>query len=180
MTTEAGNNIGKGIIVCGLNGTGKSTLGKALAEKLNFHFIDSEELYFGKKGTDYTYGASRTRDEVEALLMKEIKEHKDFVFCSVKGDYGERFYPFFRYAVLIEVPKDIRMRRIKERSFRQFGNRMLPGGDLYEQEERFFEFAGSRAENTVEKWVCAVNCPVIRIDGTKTIEENVDFIAGQL
>ena len=31
--------MGIGIIICGLNGAGKSTLGKALAEKLNFHFI---------------------------------------------------------------------------------------------------------------------------------------------
>lgn len=172
--------MGTGIVVCGLNGTGKSTLGKALAEKLNFHFIDSEELYFGKKDADYTYGSSRTREEVEKLLMKEIREHEDFIFCSVKGDYGEIFYPFFRYVVLIEVPKNIRMQRIKERSFRQFGNRMLSGGDLYEQEERFFEFVSSRAENTAEKWACTMNCPILRIDGTKAIEENVDFIVGQL
>ena len=31
--------MGTGIIVCGLNGTGKSTLGKALAEELGHHFI---------------------------------------------------------------------------------------------------------------------------------------------
>ncbi len=30
--------MGTGIIICGLNGTGKSTLGKALAEKLHFLF----------------------------------------------------------------------------------------------------------------------------------------------
>ena len=40
--------MGIGIIVCGLNGVGKSTLGKALAEKLNFYFIDNEDLYFPK------------------------------------------------------------------------------------------------------------------------------------
>ena len=33
-----------GILICGLNGVGKSTLGKALAEKLNYHFIDIENL----------------------------------------------------------------------------------------------------------------------------------------
>ena len=36
------------IIVCGLNGAGKSTLGKALAEKLNYRFIDIEDIYFPK------------------------------------------------------------------------------------------------------------------------------------
>lgn len=45
--------MGIGIIVCGLNGTGKSTLGKALVEKLNFHFIDNENLYFPKTDPYY-------------------------------------------------------------------------------------------------------------------------------
>ena len=38
--------VGTGIVICGLNGAGKSTLGKALAEKLDFYFIDNEDLFF--------------------------------------------------------------------------------------------------------------------------------------
>ena len=53
-----------GIIICGLNGTGKSTLGKALAEKLHFHFIDIENLYFPKTNPNYIYASPRTRKEV--------------------------------------------------------------------------------------------------------------------
>lgn len=45
--------MGTGIVLCGLNGAGKSTLGKALAEKLNFYFIDNEELYFSKTDPNY-------------------------------------------------------------------------------------------------------------------------------
>lgn len=41
--------MGTGIILCGLNGAGKSTLGRALAKKLDFYFIDSEDLYFPKE-----------------------------------------------------------------------------------------------------------------------------------
>lgn len=49
--------MGTGIIICGLNGAGKSTLGKALAEKLNFHFIDNEDLYFPKTDPHYLYAS---------------------------------------------------------------------------------------------------------------------------
>ncbi len=169
-----------GIIICGLNGTGKSTLGKALAENLNFHFIDNEDLYFPKTDSNYIYASPRTREEAEKLLFHEIKSHENFVFASVKGDYGETFYPFYKYAVLIEVPKDIRLQRVKNRSFQKFGNRMLPGGDLYEQEKQFFDFVKSRSENTVEEWIQSLKCPIIRIDGTKPIEENIDFITKEL
>lgn len=172
--------MGTGIIVCGLNGAGKSTLGRALADRLNFYFIDNEDLYFPKTNPDYIYASPRTRDEVERLLFREINAHENFVFASVKGDYGEAAYPFFQYAVLIEVPKDIRIQRVKGRSFQKFGNRMLSGGDLHEREERFFDFVKSRAENTVEEWVQCLNCPVIRIDGTKPIEENINLIIGKM
>ncbi len=172
--------MGTGIIICGLNGAGKSTLGKTLAEKLHFSFIDSEDLYFPKTDPTYIYADPRTREEVEKLLLNEIENHEDFVFASVKGDHGETIYPFFQYAVLVDVPKDIRIERVKNRSFQKFGDRMLFGGDLYEQEERFFDFVRSRAENTVEKWIQSLNCPIIRIDGTKSMEENIDLIIEQI
>ena len=172
--------MGTGIMICGLNGAGKSTLGKALAEKLNFYFIDNEDLYFPKTDTEYIYASPRTRAEAKKLLFREIKEHKNFVFASVKADYGEAIYPFFQYVILIDVPKCIRIQRVKNRSFQKFDNRMLPGGDLHEQEEEFFEFVKSREENMVEEWVQLLSCPVIRIDGTKPIEANIDFIIKQI
>ncbi len=92
------------------------------------------------------------------MLFHAIKVHENFVFAAVKGDYGEAIYPFFQYAVLIDTPKDIRVQRVKKRSFQKFGNRMLPGGDLHEQEEKFFEFVTSRPESTVEEWIQLLSC----------------------
>lgn len=57
---------------------------------------------------------------------------------------------------------------------------MLPGGDLYEQEKKFFDFVSSRAENMVEEWVASLSCPVIRVDGTKPVEENLESILEQM
>lgn len=168
--------MGTGIVLCGLNGVGKSTLGKALSERLHYHFIDNEDLYFPKTDPDYIYAFERSREEVEKLLLDEIKAHNDFVFTSVKGDYGEAARAFFCYVIVIEVPREIRLRRVRDRSFGKFGSRMLEGGDLYEREEGFFDFVRSRSEDTVEKWVRSVNLPVIRVDGTKPIEENVNTI----
>ncbi len=78
--------------------------------------------------------------------------------------------------VLIEVSKEIRMERVKNRSFETFGDRMLPGGDLYEQEKRFFHMAQSRTEEFVREWAQSLGCPVIRVDGTKEVRENVNDI----
>ncbi|MER2151019.1 MAG: shikimate kinase, partial [Candidatus Limivicinus sp.] len=42
-----------GILICGPNGTGKSTLGRMLAERLGYRFIDNEDLYFPKTESSY-------------------------------------------------------------------------------------------------------------------------------
>lgn len=172
--------MGTGIIVCGLNGAGKSTLGQALAERLGFRFIDIEDLYFPKTDPGYLYASPRSQAEVEALLSKELRAHGDFVLASVKGAYGIEAEALFRYAVLLEVPKEIRMRRVRERSFRKFGGRMLPGGDLYRREEDFFALAAARPEDLVEKWLETLSCPVIRLDGTRPAAENVERVIEHL
>lgn len=172
--------MGTGIVVCGLNGCGKSTLGRALAEKIGFYFIDNEDLYFTRTSIDEPYTSPRSRAEVEELLMREVSRHEDFVFAAVKGDYGKEIYRFYQYAVLIEVPKSVRHERVRNRSFQKFGSRMLAGGDLYEKEEKFFEMVAARTDAYVEDWVQSLQCPVIRVDGTKPIEENISIIIQQV
>lgn len=168
--------MGTGILVCGLNGSGKSTLGRALAQRLGFRFIDSEDLFFPKTDPNYLYASPRTREETEELLWNEIQTHESFVLAAVKGDYGERVYPFYKYVILIDVPKEIRLRRVRERSFQKFGERMRQGGDLFETEERFYKKVESRPDNFVEEWLQELKCPVLRVDGTKDIQENVELI----
>lgn len=172
--------MGIGIIVCGLNGSGKSTLGEALSDKLGFHFIDNENLFFPKNDSYYIYASPRSREEVVKLLMNEVRTHENFVLAAVKGDYGNEILPFYKYVILIDVPKDIRLNRVRIRSFQKFGNRMLPGGDLHEREEAFFNMIISRTEDYVEEWVQSINCKIIRIDGTRPIDENIRLIIEQM
>jgi len=172
--------MGTGIQICGLNGCGKSTLGRALAEALGYHFIDNENLYFQRDDEGAAYANPRSRKEVEACLLQEVSEHPDFVFAAVRGDYGERIIPMYDYVITVEVPGEIRSQRIRNRSFQKFGSRMLPGGDLYSQEESFFRMAESRQESYVVSWLETLTCPIIRVDGAKPVCENVlriiDFI----
>lgn len=169
-----------GIVVCGLNGCGKSTLGKALAKELGVHFIDNEDLFFTRSRDDEPYANPRPRAEVEERLMEEVRKHGKFVFAAVKGDYGKDIHRFYEYAVFIEVPKQIRLQRVRNRSFQKFGNRMLEGGDLHQAEERFFEIVAARTEESVETWIRSLPCPVIRVDGTLPIGENVQRIVRQI
>ena len=169
-----------GIIICGMNGSGKSTLGRALAEHLGWRFIDNEDLYFTKTDLARPFAVQRTQDEVEALLLAEVRRDDKFVFAAVRGNYGDAVLPYYKAAVLVEVPREVRLERVKARSYAKFGARMLPGGDLYESEKAFCDLIAARPEDYATRWLDTVDIPVLRVDGTKPVGENVAHIADWL
>ena len=169
-----------GILICGLNGTGKSTLGRMLSDRMGYEFIDNEDLYFPKTDPLYMFSSPRSKEEVIQLLEERISENKQFIFASVRGNYGYRLIASLDRIILIEVPKQIRSQRVRDRSYQKFGNRILPGGDLYDRENKWFSLTETRPETYVTDWLETINCPLIRIDGTLPVEENVDYLVSVL
>lgn len=165
-----------GILVCGLNGAGKSTLGRLLAARLGYDFIDNEDLYFPKTDGSYLFASPRSREDAVRLLEEKIAGNSRFVFAAVTGDYGDRLIRSLTCAVLLGVPKQIRSRRVRERSFARFGERILPGGDLFVKESEWFSLVDSRPEELVTDWLKNLPCPVIRLDGTLPPGQNVETL----
>lgn len=168
------------ILVCGGNGAGKSTLAAKLSEMSGFPYVDTEHYYFPQAVDGYAYGAARRKEEVAALLLADLQNHDHFIFASVTGDFGGEVLAQFTHAVLVCVPRELRLERVRERSLRKFGERARPGGDLYEQEDRFLEMVKARPEGRVEEWLSATGLPVLRVDGTKPPEENAARILREL
>ena len=166
-----------GILICGLNGAGKSTLGRILADRMGYEFIDNEDLYFQKTDQAYLFSGSRSEEEVIRLLEAKIRENGRFIFAAVRGNYGEKLIASLDYIVLIEVPKQIRSQRVRDRSYQKFGDRILPGGDLHDRESKWFSLTDGRPDTYVTDWLETVDCPVIRIDGTLPAERNADYLA---
>ena len=167
--------MGTGIIVCGLNGSGKTELGKALAKKLHYYFIDHEDLYFPKTKSNYIYDRPRTDREVEGILLSEIAKHENFVLASVRSAFAS-VTPSLKIAIVVSAPVEIRVKRIWTHSYEKFGERMLPGGDLYEQERGFLELAGKRTVEYAEDWLNGFKGEIIRVDSTDGIGRNIKDI----
>lgn len=152
----------------------KTTLGKALAAALGFKHMDIEDYYF--IDSDVPYSCSRPRDEMLTLMLDDIEKYGRFVITAINGDFGDKIISLYKMAVYLSAPLELRMERIKKRSFEKFGERMLKGGDMFEQETNFFEFAAARSLTKTEKWLENLHCPVIYADGTKAIADNVEII----
>ncbi len=172
--------MGKKIIICGGNGAGKTTLGKSLAFRLGYKFLDIEDYYFQKQDTDYIYDNPRTLDEVQKMLLNDFNKFENFVFAAVKGNYSNEISNLFTHAVFISVPKEIRIKRVIERSYNKFGSRVLYGGDLYFKEKSFIDMVNNRSDNYTLDWLNTVNIPIVKVDGTKSINKNVLIIQKEL
>lgn len=171
-----------GILICGLNGVGKSTIGSVLAERMSLPFIDNEDLYFPK--ADRSYAFSNPRSDAEAIQILEALIDKDdrFIFAAVRGDYGEKLLSKLDFVILVEAPKETRIKRVKQRSAQRFGDRILSGGDLAQKENEWFKRVESRPEDYVSTWLADAHltCPIIRVDGTRPVEENVERLLSLL
>lgn len=172
--------MGKGILICGCNGCGKSALGRMLAQRLEYRFLDIEDYFFPKSDPDYPYRGSRSREEAVALLAADAAKAEPFVLAAVKGPFGRSVESRFVRVILLTAPKETRAYRLRERSFGRFGERMHPGGDLYEAEEEFFRNAAALSPEEVTKWTNTLPCPVIETDSDRPAPEVLEEIIQRL
>ena len=166
------------IMICGLNGSGKTTLGKELSKRINFLHKDIEEYYFNDD-TDYKYNFSATKEEVIQKIEKDINEYDNIIFTSCTGDYGN-LSDVYDFVIFIRLDKETRLKRVKQRSYKQFGDRILENGDLFEREKQFFDKVYKKDESDIIEWFNNLKCNKLEIDGLRTVEENVNIILHKL
>ena len=177
----------RGIIINGASGTGKTTLAAALANHLSFKHFDLDD-YYHRKDTKIPFTEYYPREEIRARLMHDISQNPDFVMSgSIGSILWDLVNPLFDLAVLLFVPVEIRLARVHAREAEWFGARILEGGDMYENHKDFINTIQSyeNAEPPAvclkrhELWAAELLCPVLRLDGTKPVCENVTQIAEQ-
>lgn len=177
MRRHGGERMG-GIFVVGANGCGKTTLARALAERLGFRHIDIEDYSF--EPSDVPYSRPRDRETVREMIKKAMQEWPDFVFSAVNGDWGEAICRHCSCIVYLHAPQEVRMARIEQRSLHAMGKRVQPDGDLYAQEQAFLHFVRTRTMEKTDCWVESMNCPVFHMDATQPTAQLVQDVMARL
>lgn len=163
-----------GIILLGANGSGKSTLGYELARVMNVAHFDVEDYWFYK--TDIPYTAIRPQKERNEMLLSDMRKQGSFVVSGDISGWDDGFLTMFDLAVFLTAPTEIRMKRIENREYTRWGDRVREGGDMYESQTKFKEFAATRDVGLLEQSALEYRCPILRVDGTKTLKENIGEI----
>lgn len=163
-----------GIAIAGANGSGKTTLGSHLAGLLGYKHMDAEDYCFEASAIPYTN--PRAKEKVQELLIADINRQGQFIITAVNCDFGKVINAMYDYVIYLQAPLKIRLARLKQRSVNKFGSRVLKGGDMYVQEQEFYNFAASRTMDKTDAWLQSIKCPIICVDGTKPIVHITNLI----
>ena len=155
----------RGILIFGLNGSGKTTLGRELARIMGFKHMDIEDYVFLPSEIPYTH--SRPHGDTESLMIADIEKYRSFIISAVATNFSDKITSMLTLAIHLNTPVDIRMKRIEQREFEKFGDRVLEGGDMYDSSKKFRAFAASRSVSVIEEWGQTLECPVVCADGCR-------------
>ncbi len=171
-----------GIMIMGSSGAGKTTLGKLLANELGYTFVDIDE-YIWRKDTEIPFSLMYSKDEKISRLQEAISNCEHFVMAGSMNSFHEYFDPYFELVVHLHTDAKIRVKRVHERELGWFGERVLEGGDMYEDHKKMlndiagYDYGtGGCTLQQHENWIKALNCKVIRLDGSDTLEKNLSRI----
>jgi len=176
-------------MIAGAAGTGKTTLGRELSKRLGFQHLDLDDYYY-RWDTEIPFTESPPREKIRERVINDLSKHPNFVMSGTIGSIlWDLVNPLFDLAVLLFVPPAMRQERLRERAFVRYGERVLLGGDMYEEHQKFYaevELYETGTHPAVpvtlerhERWAEELACPVLRMDGTKSIYENITWLAKQ-
>ena len=187
-----------GIAIVGLNGSGKSTLGHALAKELGYFEIDVEDYYFpeqkesrqaaleGKYDVkcnypgEIPYSEARSKSEVNQAIANTILSHEKYILCGVTINWSDEILSTIQKVFWLKVNSDERVLRVKDREEKRWGERVLAGGDMFEQQDLFRNLIGGFSEQKVLDSLVNVECEVVELDGTLPISINLQIIKEKL
>ncbi len=131
----------KNIVLIGMPGAGKSTLGKIIAERLGRAFVDTDEIITKKAGMPIPeifslYGEEKFR-EIETEAMKEAGKMSCTVIATGGGivTREENRYPLKQNSVTVWLKRDLSLLPLDGRPVSQKNNMT----ELYEKRAPLYE-----------------------------------------
>lgn len=168
----------------GASGAGTTTLGKYVAKKYNYFFMDTDDYYW----LDIEHTKRRPKDECVKLMQAEIDKHDFVVLSGAVCNWGDALIPNFLLVVRVDTDTDVRLERLAERDYKIFGDRIAMGGNMYDQHTNLLGWASryneadtsTRSKTLHFQWQQKLPCKNIVVDGGKPLTETFEIVAETL
>ena len=170
------------IHIYGASGAGTSTLGRKLSQAMGFAFLDTDDYFW--MPTDPKYTVKREVSERLRLMERDLSAAEGAVLSGSLVDWGDPLIPLFTLAVRLETDTALRLERLRAREAAEFGQRIMPGGDMYRQHQEFLRWAAQYDEGAVtmrsrakhDAWQKLLQCRQILLNGADPLEENLERV----
>lgn len=170
------------IHIYGASGSGTSTIGKFLCDRLGYFFMDTDDYFWEPTNSPYTTKRA-ILDRIEKM-KSDIEKYDTVVISGSLDNWGNALIPFFTLAIRVETDTAIRIDRLKKREREHFGSRIDAGGDMYKTHQEFLAWAAlyntggleMRSKARHDEWEKQLPCQKILLDGSLPLEENLEII----
>ncbi len=177
------------IHIFGASGSGTTTLGRALSERLGIPHFDSDNYFWVKTAVPFT--EKRSPDQRRKLLESDLLRCREWVLSGSLCDWGDFAIPLFTLAMFLWIPHDLRMERLKAREIQRYGLEAIsPGGWFHQHHEEFMAYVSAydtagldediRSIKLHEQWMRNLPCRVLRIERPLSVQELTDMVVRKL
>jgi adenylate kinase family enzyme len=175
------------IVILGASGTGKTTLARALGERLQVPHFDSDD--YVNLPTDPPYTHPRSPEERCRLVEQDLVPLRSWVLGGgvVAWTPAPRLDPTL--LVFLALPMDLRIERLLIRERARFGDRLLPGGDMEGEHREFMAWTRGYDDGTAEgpnnrpnheARLRDARCDVLRLEGPMSTDDMIARVLARL
>jgi adenylate kinase family enzyme len=174
------------IHILGASGSGTTTLGAALSEKLGIPHFDSDSYFWVKTTVPFT---QKTEIQMRVQSLGRELLAPEWVLSGSLCEWGDFAIPLFTLVVFLWIPQELRLARLKAREIGRYGEEALsPGGWFHKNHVEFMEYASSydsggldiRSRQLHDRWLSKIQCPVLKIEEPLSTSELVSIIQKKL
>lgn len=174
------------INLLGASGTGKTTLGKALADELGYAHFDSD-AYFHLP-TDPPFQQQRDPDARTRMLLADLPDDGRWVLSGSVISWTPHPELAFDLIVFLYLPPDVRLERLRQRERERYGTRLDAGGDMHEDHQAFMTWSSGYDEGKValnnlkihRDWLERQIVPVLELNQPMTTTEQIERIVARM
>ncbi|NIY95238.1 adenylate kinase [Salipiger sp. HF18] len=175
LNASSGTDVPR-IYLIGASCSGVSTLGATLSAQMGVPLLDVDDFYWMPTNPPFT--TKRLPEDRVRLIQQRQSQTDGWVLSGSFMGWGDILIEHVEIIAFLYTPTAIRLRRLESREARRHGDRILPGGDMYEGHLAFRDWASRYDDPSFtgrnlaqhERWLKAQTAPVLRLDGTLPAE----------
>jgi adenylate kinase family enzyme len=168
------------INIFGASGSGVTTLGQALSERLGYPYFDSDHYFWFP--SDPPFIERRPPEERNAMINKEMAGNESWILGGSVINWNNNWQ--FDLSVFLYIPQELRLQRLKDREHERYGEIIYTDKERNRLYNEFIEWArgydelitNSRSLHSHKNWMNNLKTPLLVIEGDTTIEGRVEAV----